>query len=295
MLSLSFFLLSGLMVLAYGLQGSLQARYIRKYDALSVGVCRNISLALTMSPLLFLADVSKITLITQHLGTLVLASFVGGLGLWCSFSSAHYLPIGFGTALRQVAHTLSAVTLGALWFSELLSPIQILLLTLIMFSGISLILVRVDHAHLDARLVMRGVGLAILAGIIVAHSFFFLSALSRATDPFVAAYFWEMGVGVVLTIFYLVRRHFKPGKNELITFKDALHIVAISLLTIVGTASYASAAAEGPYALVSGLMSMTTLISVIMGWYLYKERVTKVQAALIGFSILCVITLKILS
>ncbi len=296
MLSFTFFALSALMVLAYGLQGALQAKYIRKYDALTVGVYRNISLSVTMLPILFLVPAADILRISEHLGTLFLASTIGALGLWCSFSSAHYLPIGFGTALRQVAHTVTAVALGALFFSELLSPSQLLLLALIMFSGISLILARVDHDHLDPRLVMRGVGLALLAGVIVAHSFYFLSLLSREVDPLVAAYFWEAGVGIVLLFLFIARQYRYPKRvAEKVNFYDARTIIAISLLTIVGTVSYASAATHGPYALVSGLMSMTTLVSVLMGWYLYSERVSRLQGILISFSIACVILLKLLS
>lgn len=296
MLSSTFFLLAGLMVFAYGLQGSLQAKYIRKYDALTVGVIRNISLCITMLPVLFFAPFSETAKVPEHFLTLALASIVGALGLWCSFSSAHYLPIGFGTALRQVAHTVTAVALGAVLFLELLSPVQVLLLAFIMFSGISLILVRTDHDHLDPRLVMRGVGLAILAGIIVAHSFYFLSLLSREIHPLVAAYFWEAGIGVVLLAIFLGRRYRNQGAAiEKVYFKDVGIIIGISLLTILGTVAYASAATYGPYALVSGLMSMTTLVSVVMGWYLYRERVTFLQGILMGFSIACVIALKLLS
>ncbi len=296
MLSAQFFLLSTLMVIAYGLQGSLQAKYIRKYDALTVGMIRNISLGVTMLPVLFFTSFENVVEMSKHLPVLFTASTIGALGLWCSFSSAHYLPIGFGTALRQVTHTLTAVGLGAVFFAELLSPIQILLLACIMFAGISLILVRTEHDHLDARMAMRGIGLAILGGVIVAHSFYFLSLLSRETHPLVAAYFWEVGVGVVLAFFYIVRSR-RGTKQDIqkITFTDARTIIVISLLTIIGTVSYASAATHGPYALVSGLMSMTTLVAVTLGWLLYSEHISRLQGLLMGISIACVIFLKLIS
>lgn len=295
MLSFTFFFLATLVVLAYGTQGSLQARYIRKYDALTVGMYRNISLGLTMMPILLFVPAGGIPRIFQHAPLWFAASFVGSLGIWCSFSAAHYLPIGVGTALRQVTHTVTAVILGMALFGEFLSPLQVLLLAGIMVSGISLILIRIDTGQLNPKFVGRGIGLTMLAGVIIAHSFYFLSLLSRETNAFAAAYFWEAGVGAFLSIFFLIRRFAGGVRVESVTHRDAWKILSISLLTILGTAAYASAVQYGPYALVSGLMSLTTLMAVFWGKFLYNERPSKAQLILIAIAAVCIILLKLAS
>lgn len=294
MLSSAFFLYSFLFVIAYGLQGAFQAGYIRKYDSLTVGLLRNGSLILTMAPLLFLAPLGSVGEISNHIGTLAFASGVGAIGLWLSFESAHYLPIGVGTALRHMTHAVTAVMLGAYLFHEYLTHLQLLFLGLTVSCGIALILLRVDYGHLNPQTVGRGIALTLSAGAVVALSFFLFSSLSRDVHPFVAAYFWEAGAGIYLLLFFLFRGH-RTSFPTIPSRRDLLAIIGISCLTIIGTVGYALAVTHGPYALASGLMSLTTLVAIVLGRYLYHEKLTRLQIVCVLAAVVSTLLLKLVS
>ncbi|TSC85962.1 MAG: Uncharacterized protein G01um10148_870 [Parcubacteria group bacterium Gr01-1014_8] len=296
MLSGAFFFFIVIAVLSYGIQGSLQTTFARKYDAFVVTLYRNLSLIITMAPVLLLVPPSQIIAIREHLGTLMLASGLGAISLLLALSSSKYLPIGVSTALRQVIQVSVSLMLGIVLLNEWLTFHQFLLLLGIVFSAIALALSRADFPHLDPRMVWKGLGLTIVAGLIVAHSFYFFSVLSRAVNPLVAGYFWEVGVGVFALAYFLILSasgtYKAPAK---IPFSDAAKILGIALLTILGTSCSALAFNLGPYALASGLTTMTTFVAVIMGWIIYKEHLTKFQIGLIVVAVGLMFLLKVLS
>lgn len=293
-MSTTFLLFCTLFIIAYGLQGALQAIHIRKYDALTVGVYRNLSLIITMMPVLLFVPASNILDVTQHLWPLFLASLFGALGLWMAFAAAHYLPIGVGTALRQMMLTTTAVLLGAFIFREFLEPLQLLFLGLAAGAGVALILSKIDYGHLNPRTIGRGIVLTLSAGVMVAFSFFYFSTLSRSIHPFAAAYFWESAIGLFLLVFFLIRA-FREKLPRMPSRFDSMAIFGVALLTLPGTVGYSLAVTHGPFAIASGLMSLTTVVAIMTGRYLYHERLSLLQMMLIGAAVVSIVLLKVFS
>ena len=185
----AFFVFMIVAVLSFGIQGSLQTYFARKYDALVVTLYRNLSLVVTMLPILFFTTLPEILAIREHFMTLVLASGTGAFALMCSLSSARYLPIGISSAIRQMVQVSIAILLGMLLFHEYLTTAQIFVLVCIVISAVSLALLRSDHPHLDSRMIGRGIFLTVTAGVSAAFTFYFFSVLSRELNPFVSTYF----------------------------------------------------------------------------------------------------------
>lgn len=283
-------------VLSYGVQGSLQSAYARRYDPMVVALLRNVSLVVTMLPALFFVSFEEIRAIREHVIVLLLASSLGACSLVCALSAVRYLPIGISSAIRQMAHVGMALTLGALFFNEGLSPLQSLLLALLVGAGIALSLSRSNHNHLDPRMLRKGVGLTILAGVIVAHSFFFFSMLSREVNPIVAGYFLESGIGL-FALLYAAILHWSGVRaiNLRVPIRDALKIVFIALLTISGTISFARAVNHGPYGLATGFLTTTSLVASVVGWLLYKEQLSRTQVGILFFAVFCMLALKTIS
>lgn len=296
MLSGAFFFFIALAVISYGIQGSLQTTFARKYDAFVVTIYRNLSLIITMSPVLLLATPAEVKEITEHIPLLLAASGMGAISLLLALTSSKYLPLGVGTAIRQIVQVSIAICIGIVLLNEWLTFAQFVILIAIVFIGIALALLRSDHPHLDPANVWKGVAFAIAAGTVVAQSFYFFSLLSREVNPFVAGYFWEVGVGIFALAYAVIL--FASGKYKVsvrIPRRDAIKIIGISLLTISATSSYAFALSSGPYALAAGLLTSTTLVASVMGWVIYKERLTKFQIGLIVIAVGLMFLLKVLS
>ncbi|MBI5456539.1 DMT family transporter [Candidatus Kaiserbacteria bacterium] len=296
MLSGAFFFFIAVAILSYGIQGSLQTTFARKYDAFTVVLHRNLSLIVTMAPILLLVTREEIFEVAEHLPILILASSTGAVSILLAQTSSRYLPIGISTSIRQVVQIIIAVLIGVVLLNEWLTPIQLLLLALIVFIGVMLALLRSDHPHLDPTKIWTGIFFTAGAGTVVAFSFYFLGLLSREMNPLVAGYFWEVGVAVFALIYFVILSLFgKVGERISVSMNDRLKIIGISLLTISATSSYAYALSTGPYALAAGLLTATTLVASVMGWVIYKERLTKFQIALIIAGVGLMFLLKLLS
>ncbi len=296
MLDTTFFFFIAVAILSYGIQGSLQVFFARKYDALVVALYRNLSLTVTMLPVFLFVSFAEIVQIKEHLFVLALGSMAGTFSLICSLSSSRYLPIGISSAIRQMVHVFVAILLGIFFLQEYLTFFQLLVLTGLVFSAISLALLKSEQPHLEARTVSKGVLLTTLSGVGAALTFYFFTILSREINPLVAAYFWEVGVGVFALVYLgclLAAQRYDT--NVILPGADALKVILVSLLTIPATASYAFAVNHGPYALASGMLTMTTLVATVVGWLLYKEVMSKAQVVFIIAAVALMFLLKVLT
>ncbi|MFT5036601.1 MAG: drug/metabolite transporter (DMT)-like permease [Candidatus Azotimanducaceae bacterium] len=291
-----FFVLVGIAVLSWGIQIPLLVKYSRKYDGLIVTVYRNLSLGITMLPVLFFATGQEILSITSVLPTLLLASGFGALAFISNLNMSNYLPVGTGSAIRQSVNVIVAVILGALFLNEFLTSLQLILLAGILAGAITLTFLRSQHEHLDESTVWKGIMLACVAGVGYALSFLFFSILSREISPLVAGYFWELSVGVFALAYLLYKKatHTYSGQTRL-PMKDLVPIVLISTTTIAGTLAYGYAVHFGPYALASGLITTTVLIATIAGWILFKEKLSFKQLLAIAFVIALIFILRLTS
>ncbi|MEK9160683.1 MAG: DMT family transporter [Patescibacteria group bacterium] len=291
-----FYIFVAVSILSYGIQSPLNVLFSRRLGALRFTVYRNLSLAITMLPVLFFASWEEVYAITGMLPVLLIASLTGAFGFLCLQTAARYLPVGITQAIRQAVYVSAAVVLGAIFFGEYLSAMQLLALGGILIASAFIMASRSNHAHLDNAQHGRGVTLSVVAGISVAFSFYFFSQLSRELNPLVAGYFWEATIGV-LTFGYLLFEKYRGVYTDRITlpWKEIGMISLISLTTISGTLGYAFAVNHGPFALASGLVTSTVLISAIAGWILFKERLTLWQIFLILTVTALMIFLRIIS
>lgn len=291
-----FFPIILLSILAWGIHGSLMVYYARAYDGLIVAVYRGLSFILVMLPLLFLSSWEDIALILQHGWTLFFASVAGAVTYITALNTVRYLPVGVGTALRQTISIFCSVLLGMLFLNEYLSLMQVAILGLMLAAGVLLSILRTEHAHLDIAKAWKGVWLSVITGGSAAVAFYLFTVLARETTPFVATYFWEVGVGVVsaLYLLFLVATSRYTGR-VILPFKKAAGIIGIGSLTIIASTCYALAVNYGPFALASGLVSTIILITTVAGWYLYNERLARTQLLLIGTSVALILVLKVFS
>ncbi len=290
-----FFLFTAISVLSYGIQLPLLSKYAHDIDSLSTTIYRNVSLILTMAPVLFFVPKEEFSKLPDYFLFLLLASGSGALAFVLNMAASTYLPVSIGNSIRRVSQIVASVTLGMILFNEYLQINQLILIGLMTISAIILTTSRPNVSHLKKQNAFLGVLLGVLSGMVFSISFAAFAYLSRNINPLLAGYSLEAGVGIFAVFFGIIRfiKFKKPvpilSKNEL------LKITLISATTISGTIFYGLALNHGPYALIASLMTITGIIALIMGYFLFKEKLTKKQIYITLFILLCAAALKFLS
>lgn len=296
MLEPQFFALIAIAIFSYGIQIPLLVHFVRKTDGLIVTVYRNLSLGLTMLPVLFFVPLSEVMSIISHIPTLLLASGFGAFAFIVNLNASKYLAVGVTSSIRQVVYVTVAIILGFLFLDEHLTFFQLVLLAGILSGGITLTLSKSSHTHLNTEDAWKGVVLAMVGGVGYALSFLYFSILSREISPWVAGYFWELTIGIIAFLYWQIRIYINNEDNKnLFSVREVVTIAAISLATIAGTVSYGFAVNFGPYALASGLVTTTVLITTLISWFLFKEKLTPKQLLLISTVVILIFLLRVVS
>jgi len=290
-----FFLFTAISILSYGIQLPLLSKYARNIDSLSTTIYRNASLIFTMAPILFFVPKEEFSKLPDNFLLFVLASGCGALAFILNMASSTYLPISIGNSLRRVSQIIGSVALGIIVFHEYLHPSQLILISLLTIGAILLSQSKPDVSHLKKQNVFLGTILGIASGISFATSFAFFTYLSRNINPLLAGYFLEAGVGIFAIFFGLVRFMYFKKSVPVLPGKELVKITLISASTISGTIFYGLALNHGPYALIASLMTLTGVIALIMGYLMFKEKLTKKQIWLTIFILSTAAALKFLS
>ena len=290
-----FFIFIIIAIFSYGIQLPLLIKYARELDGLTTTIYRNLSLMITMAPLLFFAPIEDFAKVPDSLWLLIGASGTGALAFVFNLTAATYLPASIAQSIRQAGYVIVAITLGALFMKEYLSGSQLIIVFAILASVILLALSNPSIGHLKKQNKSLGMMIAAGAGIFYAISFMLYSAASRNISPFIAGYFLEVGVGISAILFGVIRYSLWKIKTPILSLKDSLKIGLISMTTISGTLCYGFAVNNGPYALASALMTTTGIITLIAGYIMFKEKLSKTQVGLVLLLIGCIIVLKIIA
>jgi|SRR3989344_4041333 len=289
-----FFALLMVATLAYGIQIPLLARYARRMDALTVTIYRNATLAFTMLPVLYFVPAAEFKALINYLPYIAASGVLGAGSFVLNMASATYLPFAISQSFRQASSILAAVLFGILFFSEILTMWQIILIVLILAATLMLTLSKPDVTHLREQNVARGICISLLGGIIWAASVMFFTTAARGSSPVAAGYFLELSVGVFALAFAFARWLFSRKTIALLAPREIGAIAAISSTAIIGTLCYAYAVNYGPYALAAALLSLTGVIALAAGHLIFGEKLSKLQIGIILFIIGIVFILQLL-
>ncbi len=290
-----FFLFTAISVFSYGIQLPLLSKYARDIDSLSTTIYRNVSLIFTMAPVLFFVPKEAFLKLPEHFILLLLASGSGALAFILNMAANTYLPISIGSSLRRVSQIIVSISLGIIFFGEHLPTKQTILIGLMTLGAILLANSKPDVSHLKKQNTLLGTILGIISGILFAASFAFFTYLSRNINPLLASYFLEAGVGIFVITFGIIRFVKSKQTVPVLPKNEFIKIVLISSTTISGTIFYGLALNHGPYALIASLMTITGVIALVMGYFLFKEKLTTKQIILTIFILACAAILKLLS
>ncbi len=275
----------------YALQNVLLAHHARKMDGLSLAFYRNISFVVTLLPLLIGASREEITGVLAEWPLLLMAGGAGGISLGLFYAAYKYLTVGIAGALSRAVMTVILTGFGWIVLHETLSLPALGLILLIIVSSIALGTARNTHAHLR-----KGASIGIL---FVTVGAFFLAGtnavpiiLSRTVNPLVAGYFWEVSIGIAAGVLILLRWLTVRQGLQHVNVRAFTGIALCSWPTLVGTGLYTLALRTGPVAVVTSILSASLVVVSLLGWWLYRERLTAMQWGAIFVVLTGVVGLK---
>ncbi len=282
---------------AYALQGTLMVHYIRKMDSFSVAMYRTLSLAISMSPLLFFSTIPEILEIKEHLGMLTLSSLIVGIGAAMSFTMINYLPVGISIAISSGTRIIIMLGLGYLFFNEKISLIILILISLILLGNIFLGKSSAKENKtndLKNFKIFSGGLYALVQSSLVAVGFILMSDIARKADPLVVAYFWETLIGITLFLVGLLRWLFFHIPLEKISLKQFFNILWICSPTLIGTGGFVLAVNLGPVGIVGAISASSIVFTTILAHMFYNEKISKNEIMAICLIIIGIIGIKLL-
>jgi drug/metabolite transporter (DMT)-like permease len=268
-LPLTFLLLCVTSRVAYSFNDVWVGRLARRHGRVEVAVFRGLSLGVTMAPLLWFVKAGAWASLFGRLGDLALLVTITACSNLLQLNAVRYLPFGLRASLSVSTVALGGILLGVTLLGERFGPRELFLGALVVISAV--LAARGDHSSDDLRPnVPKGAALAFGSSALMAVAALFLLRLSRATDPLLMAWAWELGSGLVLVPLLLARRRstLEPGIRP-----PFLRVAVAALPTVIGSGASALALTRGPLGLWGALAGTQVLFTGLLGASLHREKI----------------------
>jgi drug/metabolite transporter (DMT)-like permease len=266
---LTFLALCLLSRIAYTFNDVLVGELAREHDGIEVATFRGVSLGITMAPLLFWVAPGAWAALAARPGELAFLIAVTAVGNVLHLQAARHLPFGLRAAILVAGVAVGGIGLGAWFFDERFSSVELGWCALVVTSGVLAALGDHSTEKLTAN-VPKGALLTLGTSALLSVAAFSFARLARATDPMLVGWVWEFGIGAVLIVPLLWRRR---GRWESGVARRFLRTGLYSLPTVVGTGATAIALTLGPLGVWSALAGAQALLSAALGAAWHRERI----------------------
>lgn len=289
---------------AYALQGTLMASFYRKMDPLSAISYRGLALGLVMLPLLAFVPAEQFYKTSSFFGHILLCAVLAALGNWLVANSYKSLPVGVAWALSESFRTITAIGFAILLLHEALNPYQLGFIAALLVC-VSILCTSSSSSGGSGKDPARsanpaatyaGIAFTMGFGVFIGWSMSLIGTVARECNPLVLAFEWEFTIGLIGVLLAWGRRLLK-GKEHGLASISRLSFGKIALYsspTVIGTYGFAVASQMGSIAIVSAVLSVSTVAAAIIAYLLYKERLTALQCGMIAVSCLIIAGLNLL-
>lgn len=291
-----YFLIALIAGWGYAVQGLLVANYGRRFDPFLITACRGLSFAITLSPLLLLAAPGSFEKTIPFLGTLIFAGFLGAIAVALIFTAQRFFPVGVVASFQQMAQ-LWLLLFGFLFLGDAIGLSSLLAILVILVGLVALALHKSDALHLKSISPVC-YGYVFLFPFLLGTGYFLLAKVSRQADPLVAAYIWEISIGVIGLLIFLMHKYFIQHENKKnthkFTFRDAFFIGIFASGTLLGTGGVVILYALGNAGIgQTAVASLQMLIMAVIGAAFFGERLKTGQWLAIAVIIAGLVGLKL--
>jgi len=185
----------------------------------------------------------------------------------------------------------SASLLSLFILRDHVGPLQIGLIVVLMV-GLFLVSTR-ERVKVRSFFVEKGVFIFLLGSIIMGGADFLLGWGSRTTDPLMANFIMNIVMATVSGLFILANPESRASMREIRANRALLLVMSIA--DNIAWIAYAFAMVTVPIAIATGLSESSTIIAVLLGLFVNKERLQRHQkiglvVAVASVTVLAVVT-----
>jgi drug/metabolite transporter (DMT)-like permease len=241
-------------------------RLARRFGRLEVAAMRGVALGLTMAPLLFWVPAAAWRAMGAQWPELLLVFALTAASNLLQNHAARLLPFGLRAAFMLTGISSTALLLGWWVVGEVLAWEQLALAAVLIGSAVVAAPGR-HAAHEIQPDIKRGVWYA-LAAVLMGAIALLVQRLSKASHPFLTAWAWEFGSGLILVPVFLwqQRRERLPGY-----LGRWWRIMLYSSPTVVGSGASMLALTLGPLGLWAALGGTQVLFTALFGTLWHRE------------------------
>ncbi len=284
-----------LSLIAYSFQGVLLSHLARNYDLLWVSTARGLGLLVVMAPLGLLATSEQSAAVPSILVPLTLACASAFAANIAQTHAVRHLPMAIAVACGQSAAAVFTLGMDLLRGGSLPTPGELWSVAGIICGVMVLAQVSSRGRTIapDAR-PWRGVGSCVVFGITMAVALNALKLCSESVGPFMSAWLWEGGIGLVGLLCVTTRgllHRWQGRAAPSISWPVGLKIACCSSPTLIGTGAYTYATTIGHLAVASGVLTAMMVTTAIFARILYREYLSRFQWAIIFSILACLIAL----
>lgn len=228
---------------------------------------RGVSLVVTMAPLLIWVPRGSWGKLGERWVVLLVTVVATGFCNVLQMQAARYLPFGLRAAFLVSGISAGSILFGWWFFGESLTAAQLGLAIVLVGSAV----VAAPGVHASHEIVpdvRRGALVALAAAILMAVVVLLVARLARETHPFLAAWAWEGGAGVVFLVPLAWRARGTPI-NELT--RRILRIAVASAPTAVGSGASVFALSLGAIGVWGALAGTQVLFTAVLGAVWHRE------------------------
>ena len=273
-----------LSALAYAADTTLMARHYRDMPVMQAIGLRGLAIAVTGVVLLAFVPLQAYTALPDYVGYLIIAGITAMIANWGYASATHYFPVGIANAGVMSLQVIVMAVLGLVFFNEHLDSITYGLIAALVVVNTGLSVQRYNSTFAFKASALKGAGCVATNGIFQAISFFLLAKVARELDPFLAAYCWEVLIGLFALIMVFMHARFGQVTLNAVTLRTFASILWRAFPTVPAVALYAYATTLAPIAIVQAVFTTVALFAAMLGALLYRERLTRRQV--VGFAVL---------
>lgn len=179
------------------------------------------------------------------------------------------------------------VSIGIFFFNDMLSVLQITALI-----GTFLLIGFYNHTNRHITLSNGLIPIAVCI-IIVSTSLKFIQKVGSVSTVTSSYIFWQLSFATVAAgIILLVTKSKQPSERKK-DRKFVLWSVLVGILTFLGTVAMVKALSAGPFSLVYTINSFYILVSSIVAWKLFGEKLTRQKLIFILLAVIVLILIKL--
>lgn len=205
----------------------------------------------------------------------------------------NFMPVGIVIMISGALWIISIFIYELLFLESFPTPVQIILVSLIMISVISLVWIKNESSIRFKDFSWKGLAGSFMAGACIGTSFGIMTDVSRATTSFILTpLLWltamAFGIYVAIAVRGVIRRKFASA----FTLPQMAGLSMASLFFVLTGVGFSYAASMGSVTVLAAIESTSIMMTALIAWFFMGEKLVLKQWTAMCLVTACIIALK---